>query len=77
MMHACVIPFENISQSGIETRPMFYPIHTMPMYSHKFQRHPVAEDLGWRGINMPSWPGLEKVDIMFISDTIRSFFGSK
>jgi perosamine synthetase len=48
----------HLKSAGIETRPLFYPVHTMPMHSRSFRRHPVAEDLAWRGINLPSWPGL-------------------
>ena len=48
-----------LAVAGVETRPLFYPVHTMPMYASKFQRHPVAESLGWRGVNLPSWPGLK------------------
>lgn len=55
-----------LAGQGIETRPLFYPVHTMPMYSHKFQRHPVAENLGWRGINLPSWPGLAREQVEVI-----------
>ncbi len=63
-----------LEKAGIETRPLFYPVHTMPMYSQKFQKHPVAESLGWRGINLPSWPGLEKNQVEFIVATIEKFF---
>jgi len=59
---------------GIETRPLFYPIHTMPMYAKKFQRHPVAENLGWRGINLPSWPGLAKCQVQEVCKVIKSFY---
>lgn len=45
---------EHLAIKGIETRPLFYPVHTMPMYSSKFQKHAIAENLGWRGINIPS-----------------------
>ncbi|MHB8056775.1 MAG: DegT/DnrJ/EryC1/StrS family aminotransferase [Desulfuromonadaceae bacterium] len=62
-----------LAEHGIETRPLFYPVHTMPMYAHKFQRHTVAENLGWRGINLPSWPGLEKNKVEFICGKIRNF----
>jgi perosamine synthetase len=65
---------EHLAKKGIETRPLFYPVHTMPMYSKKFQRHPVAEDLGWRGITLPSWPGLKKEDINAICEAIKGFF---
>lgn len=64
---------QHMDQNGIETRPLFYPVHTMPMYSEKFQRHPVAEDLGWRGLNLPSWPGLSDSDISRISALIKDF----
>lgn len=65
---------EHLIRHGIETRPLFYPVHTMPIYSGKFQRHPVAEDLGWRGINLPSWPGLTLDDIQFIAKLIDEYF---
>jgi perosamine synthetase len=65
---------EALKKAGIETRPLFYPVHTMPMYATKFQRHPVAENLGWRGINLPSWPDLDKKSIQYIADEITRFF---
>jgi perosamine synthetase len=63
-----------LGNAGIETRPLFYPIHTMPMYAQNFQKHPVAEDLGWRGINLPSFPGLTKEEVTEVCAHIRSFF---
>lgn len=63
-----------LAQSGVETRPLFYPVHTMPMYASRFQRHPVAEGLGWRGINLPSWPGLTDDDVREVADIVRCFF---
>lgn len=65
---------EHLAQQGVETRPLFYPVHTMPMYSEKFQRHPVAEDLGWRGINLPSFPDLSEEQVEFICNGIGEFF---
>jgi perosamine synthetase len=61
-------------KNGIETRPLFYPVHSMPMYSSAFQRHPVAENLGWRGINLPSYPGLEEGDVKEICAAIANYF---
>ena len=63
-----------MESKGIETRPVFYPVHTMPIYSQKFQRHPVAESLGWRGINLPSWPGLDEKQINYVVTVIKDFF---
>lgn len=63
---------DHLALLGIETRPLFYPIHTMPMYSTKFQRHLVAEDLGWRGINLPSFPGISNEELDSIITAIKS-----
>ena len=68
---------EALAQAGIETRPVFFPVHTMPMYSSRFQRHPVAEDIGWRGINLPSWPGLRDEDIDEICAIVARYFEAK
>ena len=62
---------DHLSKSGIDTRPLFYPVHTMPMYSTQYQRHPIAENLGWRGINLPSYPGLKQEQIEYICDKIK------
>lgn len=61
---------EFLKESGIETRPTFYPIHTMPMYAKQFAKHQVAEDLASRGINLPSYPALEKPDIEYICEQV-------
>lgn len=67
---------EYLTQVGIETRPMFYPVHTMPMYSQKFQCHPVAENLGWRGISIPSWPSLSKSQVDLVCLSIKKYLGN-
>jgi perosamine synthetase len=63
-----------LESNGIETRPLFYPVHTMPMYSKKYHQFPVAEDLGWRGINLPSYPDLNPEQVGYICDQIKKFF---
>jgi perosamine synthetase len=45
----------------------------MPMYSQRFQKHPVAEDLGWRGINIPSYPSLTDDEVREIASLIKNF----
>jgi perosamine synthetase len=65
---------QHLASAGIETRPLFYPVHTMPMYAQSYRKHRVAEDLAWRGINLPSWPGLPDQDMDFISSTVRRFY---
>lgn len=65
---------EFLAQKGIETRPTFYPVHTMPMYSHKYERHSIAEKLGWSGMNLPSYPELTLENVKEICGYIKSFF---
>jgi perosamine synthetase len=64
----------HLAAAGIETRPLFFPVHTMPMYSRNYRRHPVAEDLAWRGINLPSWPGLGTKQLEDVCAEIVGFF---
>lgn len=61
-----------LKEKGIETRPTFYPVHTMPMYTRKFEKHLNAENIGWRGMNLPSYPQLEFEDVKYISNIINS-----
>lgn len=65
---------EHLKALGIETRPLFYPVHTMPMYSSDYDRHVVAENLGWRGINLPSYPALSPTDVKTICDAVKAYF---
>lgn len=68
---------EFLKTKGIETRPTFYPIHTMPIYSEKYEKHSVAEDIALRGINLPSYPALEEADIQAICKTIKDYYSAK
>ncbi len=63
-----------LKENGIETRPTFHPVHTMPMYKTG-EKFAVAENLGSRGINLPSYPDLSNSDIKFISEKIKEFYG--
>lgn len=63
-----------LSEKGIETRPGFYPVHLMPMFINQQIKLPVAEHLGFCGINLPSWPGLKNEELEYIANSIKSFF---
>jgi perosamine synthetase len=65
---------EYLKSNGVETRPLFYPAHTMPMYSKNHQEFPVAENLARRGMNLPSWPGLTDDDITIVCGLIKDFY---
>lgn len=61
---------------GVETRPIFPPVHTMPMYYQDGSVFPVAEDLASRGLNLPSYPGLEESDVNSICRSIQAYFAA-
>lgn len=63
-----------LEENSIETRPTFHPVHTMPMYSIDFEKLNNSEDIGQRGINLPSYPDLKENDIIYICNIIRSYF---
>ena len=65
-----------LADAGIETRPVFYPVHTMPIYAKAYRKHPVAEDLAWRGINLPSWPGMGFDELNAVCSALTTFFRS-
>lgn len=54
-------------EAGIDTRPTFSPIHTMPMYAQQAGHYPTAELIGERGISLPSYPDLTPDDIEYIA----------
>ena len=66
-----------LEEKGIESRPTFYPVHTMPMYSHKYQKHANAEYLAYRGINLPSFPAIKDEEIDYVIDAVKSFFNER
>lgn len=63
----------HLRAAGIETRPVFPPAHTMP-HCLSAEDFPVAESLGARGINLPSYPGLSEGEVGEICSAIRHFF---
>jgi perosamine synthetase len=60
-----------LRQAGIDTRPFFYPVHTLPMYNTG-QSLPVAEELSRRGLNLPSGATLTAEQVDYICDTLAN-----
>jgi len=65
-----------LREEGIETRPVFPPVHALPIYSETAQSLPHAEDIAARGISLPSYPGLTRDEVELIAATIRRFTDS-
>ena len=68
----------SLQQAGIETRPFFLPIHTLPPYQDSREQHfRIAEDLSKRGINLPSSVKLTKDQVEYITYHIRKVLMAK
>jgi perosamine synthetase len=64
-----------LDAAGIETRPVFYPLHLMPPYqSYGEGSYPKAELCASRGINLPSHGLLTDTDLDRIAESLESFF---
>ena len=59
---------------GIETRPVFHPAHTLPMYAAGQTGLDVSVDLAARGLNLPSWPGLSAEQVVEIASACRRYY---
>ena len=60
-----------LAENGIDSRPVFYCAHHMPMYKTG-DTHPVAEDIAARGLSLPSYPALTDDQVVQIAGTLRS-----
>jgi perosamine synthetase len=52
----------DLYSKGVETRPVFFPAHHMPMYAQPLHL-PVAESIAARGMSLPSYPELTRQDV--------------
>jgi perosamine synthetase len=62
---------EKLANSGIESRPFFHPIHTMPPYKRN-EKNLIAEKISKEGINLPSSVKLSSDDLEKIVNVICS-----
>lgn len=55
---------------GIETRPIFAPMHRLPMFERPDNQFPEACRISDAGISLPTYPGLTDDDVSFISAAV-------
>ncbi len=60
-----------LKEKGIDTRPFFYPLHTLPPYKTR-EKFPVAEEIARKGLNLPSGVTLSKEEIEYIAGAVRN-----
>ncbi len=62
-----------LGEHGVETRPVFYPAHSLPPYANSVggEAFPVAENLSGNGISLPTWAGLTENDIDYVCRALK------
>ncbi len=60
-----------LADRGVDTRPVFYCAHQMPMYRTD-ESHPAAENIATRGISLPSYPALTDEQVALVSQRLLS-----
>jgi len=66
---------ERLREDGIETRPLFYPMHQMPVYFDENAACPVCERLAANGMNLPTHALMTREDVKYICDRLRYHIG--
>jgi perosamine synthetase len=63
-----------LQDEGVETRPVFYPVHSLPPYSEssRGEEFPVAESISRRGFSLPTWAGLSGDDLNYVCERLRA-----
>jgi perosamine synthetase len=62
-----------LQHAGIETRPVFYPLHEMPLYRDCAggRSCPVATDVARRGLSLPSSPHLSGAEVRRVVESLQ------
>lgn len=63
-----------LREANIETRPLFQPVHLMPMFDEQYLHLPNTLTLADTGLNFPSWPGLSDNQRDEIFSTVSAFY---
>ena len=49
----------HLADAGVETRPVFHPLHSMGLHPNRLVGETVDDDIAARGLNLPSWPDID------------------
>jgi perosamine synthetase len=65
---------DSLDDRGIGTRPFFYPMTSLPMYTQNTDKTDpeISQDLAPRGLNLPTWAGLDEEDIDRVVNALRN-----
>lgn len=66
-----------LAQEGIETRPFFISLHHLPPFREESRRRgeklPVTDHLSATGLNLPTYTGLDSLQLKKVAECIKSF----
>ena len=64
-----------LAEQGIDTRPFFHPLSSLPAYTGQGrggpERNPMGYAVGPRGINLPSALNLTQDDVARVADALK------
>ena len=63
---------EILESRGVETRPVFYPMHLLPPYAEDPTEYPKATQSSARGLSLPTHELLTEADVAYISEQLDS-----
>jgi len=67
---------DHLSQAGIETRPFFIPLHTLPPFREASRSRKDSLDvtvrLAARGVSLPTYSGMSDADVEAVAHAIRT-----
>jgi perosamine synthetase len=68
---------EALAVDGVETRPVFYPIHILPPYHGSGGDFPVAETESARGVSLPTHAALTRDDVAYVVERLARHLGTR
>lgn len=60
-----------LAERKIETRPAFYPVHTMPPYYRPDLSFPIAEEFSRNGLCLPTHALISEDDVRYVVEQLR------
>lgn len=67
---------KRLALDGVDTRPVFYPMHVLPPYADTKGEFPVADELSRTGISLPTHGRLSEDDVDYVCERLFAH-GSK
>jgi perosamine synthetase len=65
-----------LASTGIETRPFFVPLHTLPPYRQQSiergEHLPLTTTLAERGLNLPTYTAMTEDDVAYVCDALTA-----